>query len=59
MGITRRRTHYVIGSTMGPHPFPVMVRDFQAVISKEARSQILEAEGKLPKVVIGLCRWSQ
>lgn len=45
-------THYVIGSTMGPHPFPVMVRDFQAVISKEARSQILEAEGKLPKVVM-------
>lgn len=45
-------THYVSGSTMGPHPFPVMVRDFQAVISKEARSQILEAEGKLPKVVM-------
>ena len=45
-------THYVIGSTMGPHPFPVMVRDFQAIISKEARSQILEAEGKLPKVVM-------
>ena len=45
-------THYVIGSTMGPHPFPVMVRDFQAVISKEARSQILEAEGKLPKAVM-------
>lgn len=45
-------THCVIGSTMGPHPFPVMVRDFQAVISKEARSQILEAEGKLPKVVM-------
>ena len=45
-------THYVIGSTMGPHPFPVMVRDFQAVISKEARSRILEAEGKLPKVVM-------
>ena len=45
-------THSVIGSTMGPHPFPVMVRDFQAVISKEARSQILEAEGKLPKVVM-------
>lgn len=45
-------THYVIGSTMGPHSFPVMVRDFQAVISKEARSQILEAEGKLPKVVM-------
>ena len=45
-------THYVIGSTLGPHPVPVLVRDFQAVISKEARSQILEAEGKLPKVVM-------
>ncbi|WP_298704215.1 pyridoxal-phosphate dependent enzyme, partial [uncultured Campylobacter sp.] len=40
-------THYVVGSTMGPHPFPMMVRDFQAVIGKEARAQILEAEGKL------------
>ena len=45
-------THYVIGSTMGPHPFPVMVRDFQAVISKEVLRQIFEAEGKLPKVVM-------
>ena len=45
-------THYVIGSTMGPHPFPTMVRDFQAVISKEARQQILEKEGKLPSVVM-------
>lgn len=45
-------THYVIGSTMGPHPFPTMVRDFQAVISKEARQQILEKEGKLPAVVM-------
>ena len=45
-------THYVIGSTMGPHPFPMMVRDFQAVISKEARQQILEKEGKLPSVVM-------
>ena len=40
-------TNYVIGSTMGPHPFPQMVRDFQAVISEEARKQILEKEGKL------------
>ena len=39
-------THYVIGSTMGPHPFPMMVRDFQAVISEEARQQILEKEGR-------------
>ena len=45
-------TNYVIGSTMGPHPFPMMVRDFQSVISKEAREQILEKEGKLPDVVM-------
>lgn len=45
-------THYVIGSTMGPHPFPEMVRDFQAVISREARQQILEREGKLPAAVL-------
>lgn len=45
-------THYVIGSAMGPHPFPTMVRDFQAVISEEARKQILEREGKLPAAVL-------
>ena len=45
-------THYLIGSTMGPHPFPMIVRDFQAVISREARAQILEAEGRLPDAVI-------
>jgi tryptophan synthase beta chain len=45
-------THYLIGSTMGPHPFPTIVRDFQAVISREARSQILEKEGRLPSAVI-------
>lgn len=45
-------THYVLGSVMGPHPFPTMVRDFQAVISAEAREQILEREGKLPAAVI-------
>ncbi|WEV65657.1 MULTISPECIES: tryptophan synthase subunit beta [unclassified Bifidobacterium] len=45
-------THYCLGSCMGPHPFPTMVRDFQAVISKEAREQILEDEGKLPAAVI-------
>ena len=45
-------THYVIGSTMGPHPFPMMVRDFQSVISQEAREQILEREGKLPAAVL-------
>ena len=41
-------THYVLGSVMGPHPFPTIVRDFQAVISKEIKEQILEAEGRLP-----------
>ena len=45
-------THYVLGSVMGPHPFPMIVRDFQSVISKEAREQILEKEGKLPKAVV-------
>ncbi|WEV46967.1 tryptophan synthase subunit beta [Bifidobacterium sp. ESL0690] len=45
-------THYCLGSCMGPHPFPTMVRDFQSVISKEARKQILEDEGKLPAAVI-------
>ena len=45
-------THYVLGSIMGPHPFPTIVRDFQAVISKEAREQILEQEGKLPAAVL-------
>ena len=45
-------THYVLGSVMGPHPFPMMVRDFQSVISREAREQILEREGKLPSVVM-------
>ncbi len=45
-------THYVLGSVMGPHPFPMIVRDFQSVISSEARAQILEKEGKLPVAVI-------
>ena len=45
-------THYVLGSVMGPHPFPTIVRDFQAVISKEIKEQILEAEGKLPDAVL-------
>jgi tryptophan synthase beta chain len=44
-------THYVLGTVMGPHPFPTMVRDFQSVISKEAREQILQKEGKLPAAV--------
>ncbi len=45
-------TLYVLGSVMGPHPFPMIVRDFQSVISKEARAQILEKEGKLPTAVV-------
>ena len=45
-------TLYVLGSVMGPHPFPMIVRDFQSVISKEAREQILEKEGKLPTAVM-------
>lgn len=45
-------THYVIGSVMGPHPFPVMVRDFQSVIGREMKAQLMEKEGRLPDMVI-------
>ncbi|MEZ3427862.1 MAG: tryptophan synthase subunit beta [Lachnospiraceae bacterium] len=45
-------TLYVLGSVMGPHPFPMIVRDFQSVISKEAKAQILEKEGRLPAAVV-------
>ena len=45
-------TLYVLGSVMGPHPFPMIVRDFQSVISKESKAQILQAEGKLPDAVV-------
>ena len=45
-------THYCLGSVLGPHPFPAMVRDFQAVISREIKSQLLEREGRLPDAVI-------
>ena len=45
-------THYCLGSVMGPHPFPTIVRDFQAVISKEIKEQMLEKEGHLPDAVI-------
>ncbi len=45
-------THYCLGSVMGPHPFPTIVRDFQSVISREIRSQMLEAEGRLPDIVM-------
>lgn len=45
-------THYILGSSMGPHPFPTIVRDFQSVISKEIKAQLLVLEGKLPDAVI-------
>jgi len=45
-------THYAIGSVVGPHPFPVMVREFQRVIGEEARAQVLDAEGRLPGLVV-------
>ena len=45
-------THYCLGSVMGPHPFPTIVRDFQAVISRESKAQILETEGRLPDAVL-------
>ncbi len=47
-----RNTHYVIGSVVGPHPYPTMVRDFQAIIGIEARRQILEQEGQLPSCLV-------
>lgn len=47
-----RDTYYLIGSVVGPHPYPMMVRDFQSVIGKEARRQILEKEGRLPDVLL-------
>lgn len=45
-------THYVLGSVMGPHPFPMMVRDFQGVIGKEIRAQLQKAEGRLPDAIV-------
>lgn len=47
-----KTTYYVLGSVVGPHPYPVMVRDFQAVIGRETRAQILELEGRLPELLI-------
>jgi tryptophan synthase beta chain len=47
-----RTTHYLLGSVLGAHPYPTMVRDFHKVIGREARAQILRAEGKLPKTII-------
>lgn len=49
---TVEHTHYIIGSVVGPHPFPMMVRDFQAIIGREARQQCLDAESRLPDEVI-------
>jgi len=47
-----RDTHYLLGSAVGPHPYPMIVRDFQSVIGREARRQILEREGRLPDLVV-------
>src|SRR5277367_4380557 len=47
-----RTTYYVLGSALGAHPYPTMVRDFQRVISKEMKQQILEKEGRLPSVIV-------
>jgi tryptophan synthase beta chain len=47
-----RDTHYLIGSVVGPHPYPMMVRDFQSVIGREAKKQILEKEGRLPDYLV-------
>ncbi|VVM08400.1 tryptophan synthase beta chain [Methylacidimicrobium cyclopophantes] len=49
---TVRSTHYILGSALGPHPFPTLVRDFQSVIGREARKQILEASGEVPQAVV-------
>ena len=49
---TVERTHYLLGSVLGPHPYPTMVRDFQSVIGREARRQILELEGGLPDLLV-------
>jgi tryptophan synthase beta chain len=49
---TVRTTHYCIGSVVGPHPYPMLVRDFQSVIGREARRQMLRAEGRLPHVLV-------
>ena len=47
-----RTTHYLLGSTVGPHPYPMLVRDFQSVIGGEARQQLLEIEGRLPDYAV-------
>lgn len=50
--LTCRNTFYIFGSVLGPHPFPMMVRDFQSIIGKETRAQIIEKEGRLPDVLV-------
>ncbi len=50
-----RDTHYLLGSVVGPHPYPVIVRDFQSIIGKEVKKQMLEIEGRLPDVMIACC----
>src|SRR5205814_4556443 len=45
-------TYYLLGSALGPHPYPLMVRDFQSIIGREARAQILESEGRLPDILV-------
>src|SRR6185503_4306910 len=50
--VTHPDTYYLLGSALGPHPYPTMVRDFQAVIGREARGQMLEREGVLPDVLV-------
>ena len=47
-----RRTHYILGSVLGAHPYPMMIRDFQAVIGREARKQLMSAEGRLPDCLV-------
>jgi tryptophan synthase beta chain len=47
-----RTTHYLLGSVLGAHPYPAMVRDFQAIIGREARAQVLEADGRLPDLLV-------
>ncbi len=49
---TVRDTHYIIGSVVGPHPYPMMVRDFQSIIGKEAKEQVLSKEGRLPDICV-------
>ena len=49
---TFENTHYLIGTVMGPHPFPTMVRDFQSVIGKEVKKQMMEQEGRLPDYLV-------